>query len=103
MYTVNTLLSLSGARSGVALIDARANRVYGAVIEQGVIQQAAIWQCAEVPKATVYFGDAHLIGQADNFNHLANNMLAVRDQWQLVADIDHLVPDYEKEISAYAH
>ena len=98
VYTVDTLASLVGSDTGFAFIDARSNRYFGAFVDHGVVQEEGIYSGEAIEALDVsLFGDVHLItGQSQSYKDIVNNILAIRDTWKLVENVDTLVPRYVK-------
>lgn len=97
VYTVNTLLSLSGLNLVFAFIDARSGRTFGAYCDNGKISEEAVYmvddlKAIELPKV----GDVHLIDEVTDYGNVLQNILDVKDGWQRVDNVDVLVPRYLK-------
>ena len=98
IYKIDTLLSLSGLSSGFALLDARSKRVFGAYVENGIVNEERVYNLDELNlEGLKLFGDSHLIdGRDSEFGDISQNILSLRDKWTLVDNIDVLVPRYIK-------
>ena len=95
IYTINTLLSISGLRDGFVMLDARSKRVFGAYVSQGELKDEAIYKldALNLDKIDVY-GDASLMGREDNYGNIVENILSLQNRWQSIEDIDTLSPRY---------
>lgn len=97
VYTVNTLLSLSGLNDVFAFIDARSGRTFGAYCNQGVISEEGVYQVDDleaIKKDKV--GDVHLLGETTNYGNVLQNILDVQSAWVGIDNVDVLVPRYLK-------
>ncbi len=102
LYTVSTLQAIAGLQSGFAFIDARSKRVYGASIDNGRIISEKIYQFDDLSDIDdELFGQLSLLGKADKFGNLAQNILDLQSFWVKVDQIDSLVPAYLKENAEY--
>lgn len=97
VYTVNTLLSIAGFRSGFAMIDARSNRVFGAFVESGQISEERVYELDTLKDLSVKFhGDRELMNLVPKTPNVIQNIWEVKKSWEKVEDIDQLVPRYVK-------
>ena len=95
IYTVNTLLSVSGLNQGFVLLDARGKRVFGAYVDKGKVIDEKIHQLTELELGDVkLFGDASLLDGEDNYGNIIQNILDVEFFWEEVTNIDILTPRY---------
>lgn len=95
VYTVNTLLSISGMRDVFVMLDARSKRVFGGYCKDGTIAKEKIYQLDEVKDIHhEKLGDLSLLGLEDEYNNVVDNIMSVKDKWILVDSIDTLVPNY---------
>lgn len=105
LYTMNTLLAYvhPSIEKGMAIMDARSKRAYIAIIEKGVFTtQPYIQKLNEFASEEILvFGDAHLIHQESQPFSIIDNIVAYKNDWQKVEDIDALAPVYLKENSSY--
>ncbi len=97
LYTVDTLLSLVGNKEGFVFIDARSNRTFGAYCKQGSVSFERVYLVNEVqniegPK----FGDLSLLGEANNYGDVIEQINELEASWVLVDESDLLVPRYIK-------
>lgn len=107
LYTINTLLTYvhPSVEKGLAIMDARSQRAYIALIENGVLigeAQTVLVSDIVVTDESV-FGDAQLIGQESKPFSVIDNMFAYKESWTFVEDVDALVPLYLKEKQDYGH
>lgn len=95
IYTVNTLLSVSGLDQGFVLLDARGKRVFGAYVDKGQVIDEKVYQLDELELGDVkLFGDASLVDGEDNYGNIIQNILDVEAFWKEVKNIDVLTPRY---------
>lgn len=97
VFTVDTLLSLSGQRDVFAFIDARSGRTFGAYCNHGQVIDEKVYlveDLGQINKNMV--GDVHLLGQTTDYGNVLENILAVESSWQAVENVDVLVPRYVK-------
>ncbi len=108
VYTLNSLQIYCGvsSKSRLALLDARSKRAYVAIYQDAkMILEPQIMFLEEI-KAMLDFvdevvGDAHLIEAEAIDIDFVKQMYQLKEQWQIVEDIDHLVPLYLKKSSSY--
>lgn len=98
VYTIDSLLSLVGTKSGFALLDARSSRVFGAKVINGDVVEERIYNLEELSSLDLdLFGDRQLLkDQLPKFDSIPQNILDVRSKWVLVTNVDTLVPRYIK-------
>ncbi|CAM3559504.1 tRNA (adenosine(37)-N6)-threonylcarbamoyltransferase complex dimerization subunit type 1 TsaB [Erysipelothrix urinaevulpis] len=97
VFTVNTLLSLSGSKSGFSMIDARSKRVFGAFVSEGQVMDEKIYQLEDVKEIEGnIFGDIALLDLEESKIDVVQNILDVKSSWQPVEVVDTLVPRYLK-------
>lgn len=97
VYTVDTLLSLVGLQSGFSFIDARSKRVFGAYVSNGEVSEERVYQFDELSDIkSDFFGDTSLFGEVNRYGNVIENILAVEKSWNVVEDVDLLVPRYIK-------
>lgn len=95
IYTINTLLSLSGLNNGFCLIDARSKRVFGAYIENGHVVDEKIYKIDEIKNLNIDFiGDVELLNREAQAINVIKNILDLKFAWTRVENIDLLVPNY---------
>lgn len=95
VFTINTLISISGMNTGFVFIDARSKRTFGAFVDKGNISEERIYQIDEVKAIdTEVYGDLSLIGLENTDENVAQNILELRKFWKEVLNIDTLVPRY---------
>ncbi|MBO4218865.1 MAG: tRNA (adenosine(37)-N6)-threonylcarbamoyltransferase complex dimerization subunit type 1 TsaB [Erysipelotrichaceae bacterium] len=107
VYTLSTLQLYAGRSDCRVLIDARAKRVYSGRYRDGkVLEPESILfnQEAETlleKENCEFFGDLHLFGRQDRYEHLADNFFALKSLWQKEEDVDRLAPVYFKSRKEY--
>lgn len=95
VYTLNTLLSLSGANTGFSFVDARSKRVFGAFVNAGIITDERVYSLGEVDEIdSPLFGDVHLVNKENFEPNIIQNILELKSQWKKVDDIDIMTPRY---------
>ena len=70
---------------------------FGAYCNHGqVIDEKVYWveDLGQINKNMV--GDVHLLGQTTDYGNVLENILAVESSWQVVENVDVLVPRYVK-------
>lgn len=97
LYTVDTLLSLTGKLDGFSFIDARSQRTFGAFVENGVVSDERVYLFDELSDIkSDMFGDLSLFGEVNRYGDVIQNILDVQESWNLVENPDVLVPRYLK-------
>lgn len=107
LYTVNTLLTYVHPTidKGWAIMDARSQRAYVALIEKGefsIVPQVKKLEDIDTQQDFV-FGDGQLLSKESQDFSLIDNMLAYKNKWKLIEDVDSLVPLYLKENQDYGN
>ncbi|MFV0255279.1 MAG: tRNA (adenosine(37)-N6)-threonylcarbamoyltransferase complex dimerization subunit type 1 TsaB [Erysipelotrichaceae bacterium] len=110
LYTLSTLQLYAGLNDMLVLIDARGERVYLGIYQNGKAivsdRVLSLESAADLQKqyqAFKIYGHGELINLSNNFNDISGNFLLLKDQWELVENIHTLTPEYLKDISAYGH
>lgn len=103
---IGTLQLYAGTGENVrVLLDARGKRAYTALFSRGVMQgEAAALDLAEISRMLgneTVAGDGHLIGREDIYPDLAENFLALKDQWRFADNVHLVVPEYLKSSESY--
>ncbi len=103
---LGTLQLYAGTAENVrVLLDARGRRAYTALFDKGVmIGEAAALDLAvinESLKDETVIGDGHLIGKEDIYPDLAENFLALKNQWRFAENVHLVVPEYLKPSESY--
>ena len=88
------------------VLDARGGRVYTAVYEYGVLSGTVEAKpCeevkAEILEAETVIGDGSLVGREDHIPDLAENFLALKDQWKYAENVHLVKPEYLKSSESY--
>ncbi len=105
--TVGTLQLFAGMEPRARVVlDARGGRVYTAVYEYGVFSGTVEAKpCeevkAEILEAETVIGDGSLVGREDQIPDLAENFLAVKDQWKYAENVHLVKPEYLKSSESY--
>lgn len=110
VYTLNTLQIACGQhpKKRLALLDARSQRAYVAIYQNGqVLLEPQILQLDQIKsllsEVDEVVGDGHLIDQETVEIDFIQNMIELKNQWNLVDQIDDLVPLYLKQTSSYGN
>ncbi|MCR5068127.1 MAG: tRNA (adenosine(37)-N6)-threonylcarbamoyltransferase complex dimerization subunit type 1 TsaB [Erysipelotrichaceae bacterium] len=107
VHTLSTLQLYGGKADCYVLMDARARRVYVGRYRDGkALQQDQIFFNEEMQgivddPQNLCYGDLHLFGKEDRYDHLADNFFALKEDWRKVEDIDRLAPEYLKSRKEY--
>ena len=105
--TVGTLQLFAGMEPRARVVlDARGGRVYTAVYEYGVFSGTVEAKpCeevkAEILEAETVIGDGSLVGREDQIPDLAENFLALKDQWKYAENVHLVKPEYLKSSESY--
>lgn len=105
--TVGTLQLFAGMEPRARVVlDARGGRVYTAVYEYGVLSGTVEAKpCeevkAEILEAETVIGDGSLVGREDHIPDLAENFLALKDQWKYSENVHLVKPEYLKSSESY--
>lgn len=105
--TVGTLQLFAGMEPRARVVlDARGGRVYTAVYEYGVLSGTVEAKpCeevkAEILEAETVIGDGSLVGREDQIPDLADNFLALKDQWKYAENVHLVKPEYLKSSESY--
>ncbi len=106
IYTIPTLQLYAGKAPHVrVLLDARGQRAYTAVYDNGQLQgDVSVQACADLIDACAgetIFGDGHLVNKEDVWPDLAQHFLDLEDQWHLEPNVHLVKPVYLKSTTAY--
>lgn len=106
VYTLSTLQLYAGLQECYVIMDARAKRVYvgkykdgKAVMDDTIYPNEQMLQIINSGEPVV--GDLHVFGLPDKYEHLANNFVLLKEQWEKVDNIDLLTPTYLKSNAEY--
>ena len=105
--TVGTLQLFAGMEPRARVVlDARGGRVYTAVYEYGVLSGTVEAKPCEEVKAEILgaetvIGDGSLVGREDHIPDLAENFLALKDQWKYAENVHLVKPEYLKSSESY--
>ena len=104
LYTLETLQLYAGKKDCTVLLDARGKRAYTARFHDGkpLTETAAVpLNEIELSDEDIVIGDGHLAGLPDNYPDLAENFLALKNEWKAVENVHLLTPEYLKSTSDY--
>lgn len=98
IFSIDTLASITGRKTGFAFLDARSKRVFGACIDNGEVLEERVYDLTELESRNdVFFGDVNLLGKDQPvYGNVAANILELKNSWKRVDSIDLLVPRYIK-------
>lgn len=105
--TTSLELFASSHGQSVVLFDARSQRVYYGLFDEGIYVKGPHIQSVDEVQRMLYenplpvYGDGHLVGLDDKFEISAQAIERVVSKADDVDDSDHLEPLYLKEASAY--
>lgn len=103
IYTLSTLLLYAGKKNCRVVTDARGKRVYTCKFENGKAleeERAISIDELEINDEEVV-GDATLVGKEDNWPDIADNFLALKDEWVKADNVHLVVPEYLKSSASY--
>lgn len=104
LYTLETLQLYAGKKDCTVLLDARGKRAYTARFHDGKpLTETAVVPLNEIELSDedIVIGDGHLAGLPDNYPDLAENFLALKNEWKAVENVHLLTPEYLKSTSDY--
>lgn len=103
LYTLSTLQLYAGKDTCRVLMDARGNRVYTCLFENGKpLEKESVISLDELQiHEEAIVGDAHLIGQEDKWPDIMDHFLCLKDEWQLAENVHLVVPEYLKTSASY--
>lgn len=105
LYTIGTLQLMAGKTHARAVLDARGGRVYTAVINDGSYEEEpCVKPCKDIEaldENLVVIGDGSLVGKEDNWGNLAENFLALEDNFVKAENANLVTPEYLKSSEAY--
>lgn len=105
LYTISTLKLYAGlTKNALVVLDARGSRLYSASYNSDNNLPLAIRSIDEVKEyASNYtvIGDGHLIGATDNYPDVADNFLALKNDWTKNENVHLVEPEYLKSNEAY--
>lgn len=105
--TVGTLQLFAGMEPRARVVlDARGGRVYTGIYEYGVLSGTVEAKPCEEVKAEIgesetVIGDGSLVGREDRIPDLAENFLALKDQWKYAENVHLVKPEYLKCSESY--
>jgi tRNA threonylcarbamoyl adenosine modification protein YeaZ len=109
IYTTTSLQLIAGSNKNTfVLLDARSSRVYGGLVNEGLlVDDASIFTIEKVQQLKEnhpdwqFAGDLHLIGEADRWFDIEDGVLSCIRYAKFVEDIDALIPLYLKSSQEY--
>lgn len=103
-YTISTLKLYAGKKENcLVIMDARANRAYVGAYNKG----ACLLKDTVLPLEKIKIDgfnvvlDGALVGKDNTVIDVVNNYMELKDEFELVEDVDHLTPVYLKESDEY--
>lgn len=104
LYTISTIDLLSDDNCAV-ILDARSNRAYYGIYENGKLINDINVDTLDNIKALIdnkeIIGDASLFDKEDNYPDIAENFLKHQNKWHLENNVDTVVPLYLKDAQSY--
>ncbi len=103
IYTVSTLLLYAGKRNCRVITDARGNRVYTGLFQDGhVVDQEQVIEISDLHMENEEIvGDGHLVGKEDIWPDIVENFKDLKDQWESWDNVHLVVPEYLKSSDSY--
>ncbi|MBQ1827073.1 MAG: tRNA (adenosine(37)-N6)-threonylcarbamoyltransferase complex dimerization subunit type 1 TsaB [Erysipelotrichaceae bacterium] len=107
VYVLSTLQLYAGLKDCYVIMDARAKRVYcgrykdGKALEEDCVRYNEEMQKIIEEGGVEVIGDLHLFGKEDIYPDLAENLLALKDNWVRQENVDILTPVYLKSNQEY--
>lgn len=103
IYTVSTLLLYAGKRNCRVITDARGNRVYTGLFQDGhVVDQEQVIEISDLHiENEEIVGDGHLVGKEDIWPDIVENFNDLKDQWEAWENVHLVVPEYLKSSDSY--
>ncbi len=103
IYTVSTLLLYAGKRNCRVITDARGNRVYTGLFQDGhVVDQEQVIEISDLHMENEEIvGDGHLVGKEDIWPDIVENFNDLKDQWEAWDNVHLVVPEYLKSSDSY--
>lgn len=103
IYTVSTLLLYAGKRNCRVITDARGNRVYTGLFQDGhVVNQEQVIEISDLHiENEEIVGDGHLVGKEDIWPDIVENFNDLKDQWEAWENVHLVVPEYLKSSDSY--
>ncbi len=103
IYTVSTLLLYAGKRNCRVITDARGNRVYTGLFQDGhVVDQEQVIEISDLHMENEEIvGDGHLVGKEDIWPDIVENFKDLKDQWEACDNVHLVVPEYLKSSDSY--
>ncbi len=105
LYTIGTLQLFATESHCRVILDARGNRVYTAIIKDGVYEEEPRvmnlddYKNLNEPFPTV--GDLHLLNEEDVYPDFANSFLALKHLWVKAENANLVKPEYLKSSTSY--
>lgn len=100
LFTVRTYMIFAGNESCEVILDARSNRVYSGICENGKLINESIKSLDEVRNELAngkkIVGDVELIGLENQSINLVENFMKIKNNWNKVENIHTLTPHYLK-------
>ena len=100
LYTVRTYMIFAGKESCEVILDARSNRAYCGICENGQLVSESIKTLDEVKedkeKGLNIVGDVELIGMEPQNIQFVQNFMEIKEHWNKVENVNTLTPHYLK-------
>lgn len=100
LFTIRTYMIFAGDQSCEVILDARSNRAYCGVCENGKLVNESIKTLDEIKvekeQGVLIVGDVDLIGEEYQEINFVENFMKVKKYWNKVENIHTLIPHYLK-------
>lgn len=103
IYTIGTLQLYAGLETCRVILDARGQRVYTGVFQNGkTLSGPEVVAIEDLPKESLQIiGDGHLLNKEDVYPDLAENFLKLKDEWTKAENVHFVKPEYLKSNESY--
>lgn len=103
IYTIGTLQLYAGLETCRVILDARGQRVYTGVFQNGkTLSGPEVVAIDDLPKESLQIiGDGHLLNKEDVYPDLAENFLKLKDEWTKAENVHFVKPEYLKSNESY--
>ena len=105
LYTIGTMQLFAGLEKCRVVLDARGQRVYTAVLDQGkYIEEPKVMSIDDIMalnEEIPVIGDGALVGKKNNYPNLAKNFLDLTDVWVKAKNTNLVRPEYLKSSESY--
>ena len=100
LYKVKTYMIFAGKENCEVILDARSNRAYCGICENGQLMNESIKTLDEIKqdqaKGIKIIGDIELLDEHPQEINFAKNFMEIKDHWEEVSNVHTLTPHYLK-------